>query len=62
MPASIQSQAGSSFVPRLSWFARLLGDSRRTPRLDPDTLPEYLKQDLGLSAGRPFARRDPLRD
>jgi hypothetical protein len=34
----------------------------RGSRLDPDTLSEHLKRDLGLSAGRVSVPRDSMRD
>ena len=42
----------------------LVGALRRDgpPKLDPETLPDYLKRDLGLLNGRDMPRRDLLRD
>ena len=36
--------------------------ARKAPRLEADSLPDYLRKDLGLADGRVAMPRDPLRD
>jgi len=44
----------------LDAWRRLL--ARRAPRLETESLPDYLKKDLGFLDGRVAMPRDPLRD
>lgn len=53
-----------SSARRSGAWQTLLGALRRNrpPRLDLETLPDYLKRDLGLLNGHQALRRDVLRD
>jgi len=47
-------------VPLWRWLVRRPGP--RTITLDVESLPDYLKRDLGLEGGRSAPPRDPFRD
>ncbi|WP_207481596.1 hypothetical protein [Arenibaculum pallidiluteum] len=50
-------------LPQMDLVRALVGLwTRRRPALDPDTLTEGMRQDLGLSEGRFLRPRDPYRD
>jgi len=48
--------------PRFGLFAWLRRRSPRIPKLDPETLTDALRRDLGLADGRIVPPRDPWRD
>jgi hypothetical protein len=52
--------AVSLYAPLVRRLRRNWHSHRQT--LDPETLPDYLKRDLGLIGGRAALPRDPLRD
>ena len=55
-------QSTASAALRFPLFRAFRWPGRRVQRLDRNTLPDYLKRDLGFSGGRSSPVRDPLRD
>jgi hypothetical protein len=60
MSEYLRATASAAF--RIPLFHGLHWPTRRAPRLDPRSLPQHLRRDLGFSDGRASPLRDPLGD